>query len=292
MTINLIPQSEFTLNTNDGLALYARSWGDPQASRAALVLVHGLGEHCSRYGHVAQALVSEGLYVLGFDQRGHGRSPGKQGWIPSYEQPLDDIAVALERAQMDTPDLPLFLYGHSLGGLEVLHYGLVRKPELQGVIATSPALMISTSTLNRLMAGLMKHLAPNMIVANGLDASALSHDPLVGQAYLQDPLVHDKVSVRLGSYMMDVGRYILDHAAEWSLPLYLAHGTADRICQFEGSAQFAARAGEMVTFYPWEGLYHETHNELNKDEVVQAMIDWLNVQIRVNNPNFGKPELK
>ncbi|HOO58706.1 MAG TPA: lysophospholipase, partial [Anaerolineaceae bacterium] len=263
MTINLIPQREFTLNTNDGLALYARSWGDPQASRAVVVLVHGLGEHCSRYEHVAQALVSEGLYVLGFDQRGHGRSPGKRGLIPSYDQPLDDIAVALERAQTDAPDLPLFLYGHSLGGLEVLHYGLVRKPELQGVIATSPALMISTSTLNRLMAGLMKHLAPNMIVANGLDASALSHDPMVGQAYLQDPLVHDKVSVRLGSYMMDVGCYILDHAAEWSLPLYLAHGTADRICQFEGSAQFAARAGEMVTFHPWEGLFHETHNELN-----------------------------
>jgi len=279
MTINPIPQREFNLATNDGLALYARSWGDPRASRATVVLVHGLGEHCNRYEHVAQALVSEGLYVLGFDQRGHGRSPGKQGWIPSYEQPLDDIAVALECAQTDAPALPLFLYGHSLGGLEVLHYGLARKTKLQGVIATSPALMISTSTLNRIMAALMKHLAPNMIVANGLDASALSRDPQVGQAYLQDPLVHDKVSVRLGSYMMDIGRYVLDHAAEWSLPLYLAHGTADRICQFEGSAQFAARAGAMVTFHPWEGLYHETHNELNKEEVIQAMLDWINAQL-------------
>ena len=279
MTINPIPQSEFTFTTKDGLALFARSWGDAQASRAASVLVHGLGEHCSRYEHVAQALVSESLYVLGFDQRGHGRSPGKRGLIPSYDQPLDDITVALERAQTDAPSLPVFLYGHSLGGLEVLHYGLARKPKLQGVIATSPALMISTSALNRLMAALMKHLAPNMIVVNGLDASALSRDPLVGQAYLQDPLVHDKVSVRLGSYMMDVGRYVLDHAAEWSLPLYLAHGTADRICQFEGSAQFAARAGETVTFHPWEGLYHETHNELNKDEVIQAMLNWINAQL-------------
>jgi alpha-beta hydrolase superfamily lysophospholipase len=279
MTINLIPQREFTLATNDGLALYAHTWGDPQASRAAVVLVHGLGEHCGRYEHVAQALVSESLYVLGFDQRGHGRSPGKRGLIPSYDQPLDDIAVALERAQTNAPSLPVFLYGHSLGGLEVLHYGLARKPKLQGVIATSPALMISTSALNRIMATMMKHLAPNMIVANGLDASALSRDPLVGQAYLQDPLVHDKVSVRLGSYMMDVGRYVLDHAAEWSLPLYLAHGTGDRICQFEGSAQFAASAGETVTFRPWEGLYHETHNELNKDEVIQAMLDWINAQL-------------
>lgn len=276
---NSIPQSEFTLSTNDGLALFARSWGDAQTSRAVVVLVHGLGEHCGRYEHVAQAHVSESFYVLGFDQRGHGRSPGKRGLIPSYDQPLDDIAVAIEHAKADAPGLPLFLYGHSLGGLEVLHYGLVRKSELQGVIVTSPALMVSTSTLNRLMAGLMKHLAPNMIVANGLDASALSRDPQVGQAYLQDPLVHDKVSVRLGSYMMDIGRYVLDHAAEWSLPLYLAHGTADRICQFEGSAQFAARAGAMVTFHPWEGLYHETHNELNKDEVIQAMLDWLNAQL-------------
>jgi alpha-beta hydrolase superfamily lysophospholipase len=276
---NSILQREFALTTNDGLELFAKSWGDPQASRAAVVLVHGLGEHCGRYKHVAQAFVSYGLYVLGFDQRGHGRSPGKRGLIPSYDQPLEDLTVALERAQADAPSLPLFLYGHSLGGLEVLHYGLVRKPELHGVIATSPALMVSTSTLNRLMAGLMKHVAPNMIVANGLDASALSRDPQVGQAYLQDPLVHDKVSVRFGSYMMDMGRYVLDHATEWSLPLYLAHGTADRICQFEGSAQFAARAGAMVTFHPWEGLYHETHNELNKDEVIQAMLDWINAQL-------------
>jgi len=276
---NSILQREFTLTTNDGLELFAKSWGDVQASHAAVVLVHGLGEHCGRYEHVAQAFVSDGLYVLGFDQRGHGRSPGKRGLIPSYDQPLEDLTLALERAQADAPSLPLFLYGHSLGGLEVLHYSLVRKPELQGVIATSPALMVSTSTLNRLMAGLMKHVAPNMIVANGLDASALSRDPQVGQAYLQDPLVHDKVSVRLGSYMMDIGRYVLDHATEWSLPLYLAHGTADRICQFEGSAQFASRAGAMVTFHPWEGLYHETHNELNKDEVIQAMLDWINAQL-------------
>ncbi len=276
---NSILQREFKLTTNDGLELFAKSWGDPQASRAAVVLVHGLGEHCRRYEHVAQAFVSESLYVLGFDQRGHGRSPGKRGLIPSYDQPLEDLTVALERAHADASSLPLFLYGHSLGGLEVLHYGLVRKPELQGVIATSPALIVSTSTLNRLMAGLMKHVAPNMIVANGLDASALSRDPQVGQAYLQDPLVHDKVSVRLGSYMMDMGRYVLDHATEWSLPLYLAHGTADRICQFEGSAQFAAHAGAKVTFHPWEGLYHETHNELNKDEVIQAMLDWINAQL-------------
>ena len=118
-----------------------------------------------------------------------------------------------------------------------------------------------------------------MTVACRLDATAFSRISLLGKAYLKGPLVHDKVSVRLGSYMMDMGRYILDHAAEWSLPLYLAHGTADRICQFEGSAQFAARAGEMATFHPWEGLYHETHNELNKDEVIQAMLNWINAQL-------------
>ena len=117
---NSILQREFKLTTNDGLELFTKSWGDVQASRAAVVLVHGLGEHCGRYEHVAQAFVSDGLYVLGFDQRGHGRSPGKRGLIPSYDQPLEDLTVALERAQADAPSLPLFLYGHSLGGLEVL----------------------------------------------------------------------------------------------------------------------------------------------------------------------------
>lgn len=274
-----LSQTEFTIKTNDGLELYALAWGDPQSARAAVLLVHGVGEHCGRYTHVAQAMVEDGLYVVGFDQRGHGRSPGKRGLIPSYEQPLEDISAALEQLKARAPGLPVFLYGHSLGGLEVLHYGLVNKPQVQGVISTSPALMIYTSPLNRLMASAMKPIFPNLVVANGLDAGALSRDAEIGRIYQQDPLVHDKVSVRLANYMMDMGKYVIEHANEWSLPLYLAHGTADRICNIAGSEQFAARAGGSVTFRKWEGLYHETHNELNKAEVIQAMLDWINGQL-------------
>jgi alpha-beta hydrolase superfamily lysophospholipase len=264
----------------DGLALVGRSWEPDGEPKAVVCLVHGLGEHCGRYAHVAAALTTAGLAVLACDKRGHGRSEGKRGFIPSYDALMDDIDLLLDQASTRHPGKPRFLYGHSLGGNEVLNYALRRKPALAGVVATSPGLRTAFKpSAAQLAAGkIMNRLYPGFTMANGLDVTAISRDPTVVEAYQKDPLVHDRLSARLGVELLETGEWAIDHAADFPVPLLLAHGTGDRITSHQASQEFAAKA-PACTLKLWEGLYHETHNEPEKGAVILENVAWITQRI-------------
>jgi acylglycerol lipase len=263
--------------TSDGLRLFAQAWSPEAETRAAVCLVHGQGEHSGRYSHVAAALTQAGFALLAFDLRGHGRSQGKRGHAPSWDALLDDIAQALEEARARFADCPRFLYGHSLGATLTLCYGLQRRDLLAGVVATGPLLLPAFEppawklSLGRLMYGVW----PGFSLNNELDPSGLSRDPQVVQAYVNDPLVHDRISARLGLDMLEMGQWTLEHAAEFTLPLLLMHGGADRLCSPQAVRQFADRAAGDCTYRCWDGLYHEIHNEPEQREVLEAMVRWL-----------------
>ncbi len=269
--------SEWNWKSLDGLDMYARGWAPQGQPRAAVMLVHGHGEHVARYDHVAAALAEKDYAILGFDLRGHGKSGGPRGHIPSYDALMDDIASFSRQTEERYPGLPRFLYGHSLGGNLVLNYTLRRKPDLRGVIATGPWLRLafdppaSQVTLGRLMNG----IAPAFIQHSKLDARGLSHDGGVVTAYVNDPQVHDKISARLFVTIYKSGLWALEHAAEFPLPLLLMHGAADPITSAKASQEFAQKAGDKVTLKIWDGLYHEIHNEPEKAEVFKVMLDWL-----------------
>lgn len=260
----------------DGLPLVGRCWEPAGEPRAVVCLVHGLGEHCGRYAHVAAALTDGGYTVLACDKRGHGRSGGKRGFIPSYDTLMADIDLLLAQAAARFPGKPRFLYGHSLGGNEVINYALRRKPALAGVVSTSPGLRTAFKPpAAQLAAGrLMNRLWPAFTLPNGLELAALSRDPAVVAAYQADPLVHDRLSARLGIELLQSGEWAIAHAAEFPVPLLLMHGTADRLTSHEASQQFASQASNC-TLKLWEGLYHETHNEPEKGEVLGFVVDWL-----------------
>jgi alpha-beta hydrolase superfamily lysophospholipase len=239
--------------------------------------VHGLGEHSGRYQHVAAAFNAAGIAVWGFDLRGHGKSPGKRGQVPHFEVMLDDIATAIAVTQKRFAGLPLFLYGHSLGGNLVLNYALRRKPALAGVIATSPWIQLAFEppAAQIRLARFMSRLLPGLTQPNELDVQGLARDPEVGVAYKNDPLVHDRASVRLLVEFLDAGEWALEHATELNLPLLLVHGSADPITSAAASQKFAARAGANCTLKIWEGFYHETHNEPEKEQVIAYNLEWL-----------------
>ncbi len=261
----------------DGLQLVGRSWEPAGEPRAVVCLVHGLGEHCGRYQHVAAALTEAGFAVLACDQRGHGRSAGKRGVIPSYDALMDDIGLLLEQASQRYPVKLRFLYGHSLGGNEVINYALRRKPALAGVVATSPGLRTAFKPpAAQLAVGrLMNKVWPSFTMPNGLELAAISRDPAVVEAYQQDPLVHDRLSARLGMELLETGEWAIAHAGEFPVPLLLMHGTADRLTSYEASQEFASKAPDY-TLKLWDGLYHETHNEPEKDVVLGTVISWIN----------------
>ncbi len=272
---------EFSLQTKDGLELFAQIWETDIPPRAAVCLVHGLGEHSGRYQHVAEAFNQAGFSMLAFDHRGHGRSPGKRGHIPNYERLLDDIASAITTTQERFPKIPVFLYGHSMGGSLVLNYALRRNPELAGVICTSPWIKLSFEPPKTqvLLARLMNFFVPSFTQANELDVQGLSRDPEVAQAYLKDPLVHGQASARLFVEFYEAGYWALDHADQLALPLLLAHGSVDSLTSAQASIDFAAHAGDFCTLKIWDGYFHETHNEPEKDDVISFYLKWAENQL-------------
>lgn len=265
------------------MLLFAQGWEPEEETRAIVCLVHGLGEHSGRYAQVAAALTGAGYTLLAFDLRGHGRSEGRRGHAAGWDALLSDVDCLLAQAEARYPHRARFLYGHSLGGCLVLSYVLRRRPDLSGAIATSPALRPAFEPA-RWRVALGKALCrvrPGLLMSNGLDRNGLSHDPAVARAYACDPLVHDRLSARLGVDLLAYGKEALANAAQLPLPLLLMHGNTDPICSFAASREFADKASSTgrCTFKEWDGLYHELHNELQQGEVMGTMIGWLDAHL-------------
>jgi alpha-beta hydrolase superfamily lysophospholipase len=271
---------EANLKSKDGIEFFVRGWEPEIKSKAIVALVHGLGEHTGRYEHIAQAMTDAGYTLVGFDLRGHGKSGGVRGHFPSLDAVMQDIKDFFAFLTTRYPELPQFLYGHSLGGLLVLTYVLKNKPKLKGVIATGAGLRspIHQQKMKILMAKVLGSLAPSAQIASGLETAAISHDPKIVDAYLHDPLVHNRISLGFGKTGLNATDYVWSHAEEFSVPLLIMHGSADRITYSHGSADFsrlAAKNNTDITLKLWEGMYHEVHNEPEKKQVIQFMIDWL-----------------
>ncbi len=274
--------NEFTIEANDGIKLYAQDMAPEATPKAVICLLHGLGEHSSRYPHVIRGLMEAGYAVLTFDLRGHGRSGGPRGHVPSSEAFLEDIDCMLAEAAKRFPGKPSFLYGHSLGGLLALFYTLRRKPKLAGVVATGAGLQtpLFEQKLKLTIAKTLANVLPALTLPTGLNAELLSHDPQVVQAYRDDPWVHDRASLAMGSSSFKVTEWTMEHAAEFEPPLLLMHGTADQLTYPSGSQEFTARVPADCTLRLWEGLYHEIHNEPEKDQVIAEIIQWLEDQMK------------
>jgi len=274
---------ELKWKSHDDLDIFAQVW-EPTVvmPRAVVCLVHGLGEHSSRYAHVAEALGKEGYILFSFDHRGHGRSGGARGHISSIDDFLNDIDFLLEKARTRYPNLPILLYGHSLGGILVLNYTLNRKPDIKGVIATSSGLRtaLEEQPVKIMMAKILGSIIPTTAIASGLDPKAISRDETVVQTYLKDPLVHDKVTLGFGKVMLGVTKWTLENAGDFPLPLLLMHGKKDAIAYPSGSIEFAAALKDRATLVLWDGGYHELHNEPEKADAFKTILMWMDARLR------------
>jgi alpha-beta hydrolase superfamily lysophospholipase len=271
---------EAALKSDDGIDFFVRGWEPEQKPKAVIALIHGLGEHMGRYEHVAKAMTDAGYALVGFDLRGHGKSGGPRGHFPSLDAVMQDIQRFLSFLNQRYPDIPHFLYGHSLGGLLVLIYALKHSTGLKGVIASGAGLrsQVHEQKLKVLMAKLLGSLAPGIQLSSGLDLAVLSHDRNVIDAYQKDPLNHDRISLGFGKAGLEATDYAWSHAEHFSVPLLIMHGTADRNTYPSGSEDFsklAAKNNKDVALKLWDGLYHETHNEPEQQEVFKFIIDWL-----------------
>ena len=271
------------LQTPDGLALHLRRWPCTQAARGTVLIVHGLGEHIARYDAVAGALNAQAWDVLGYDQRGHGRSTGPRGAIAQANSLLLDLAQMIDHTRAHSTG-KLVLLGHSMGGLVAARFvaeALAAQPatwsrDVDALVLSSPALDAGMNAAQKLLLAVLGPLAPNLAVGNGLKSSWISRSAAVVQAYERDELVHDRITPRLARFIVDGGECVRAHAAFWRVPSLLLWAGADRCVAPAGSAAFAAAAPtDMLTAQVYPALFHEIFNEPERDAVLAHLTAWL-----------------
>lgn len=255
------------------------SYFQPESVKAAIVLIHGMGEHSKRYEKdVIPYFNQNSIAVITYDQFGHGKTEGKRGHNPGFEAVLDCVTVVLEKTKELYGDVPIFLYGHSMGGNVVINYALRRKNKLKGVIATSPFLQLAFEPPSwKLFLGkILLKVAPQVTMQSGLEVTAISRDKNEIEAYKNDPLIHDKISPNYSVVFMETGEWAMKNAKKLKIPMLLLHGTGDRLTSYKGSEFFAQNATKKVTLKLFHGAYHELHNDIVKQEVMDNMITWIN----------------
>ena len=269
-----------SLRTADGLALHLRHWPG-EAPRGQVLIVHGLGEHIDRYDGVARSLNARGWSVSGYDQRGHGRSEGPRGAIAQDHSLCADLGAVIDAVRAPGR---FVLLGHSLGGLLTARFvaeALAAAPAawsrpVDALVLSSPALDLGMNALQKLLLAVLGPLAPGLAVNNGLKPAWISRDPAVVRAYVNDPLVHDRVTPRLVRFILDAGARVLSSAPQWTVPTLLMWAGSDRCVAPRGSAAFAAAAPpSMVQAQVFAPLYHEIFNEPERAQVLARLHAWL-----------------
>ncbi|HZD67570.1 MAG TPA: alpha/beta hydrolase [Actinomycetes bacterium] len=279
---------DHVLRARDSVPLLAQTWSPDRAPTGVVCLVHGLGDHSGRYRHLCSALVGAGYAVAAFDLRGHGRSDGRRGHT-LIDETMNDIDLVLDDTRRRFGSIPCFLYGHSLGGLLVLAYALRRRPALAGVVASGPALhtALREQKAKVLAVRALGRLLPRVTLPSGLEDSLLSRDPEVVAAYRADPLVHSRASLGFAMGALATIDWTLAHADRFPLPLLILHGGADRLNYPSGSRAFADRAGGDCTLKIYQGLYHEIHNEPERQRMLDDLVHWLDDHVPPSGAREG-----
>ena len=267
-----------------GLELFWQSWLPERQPRVVVMLVHGVGEHCGRYGNLVGPLVADGHAVYGYDLRGHGRSPGPRVHIDRWADYRDDLHAFLRLVAEHEPGRPLVLYGHSMGSLVVLDYLEWRRtnpgggPDLAGAIVSGVALQPAGvgTPLQAVMARLLSHVTPRLSVDLKIDAGDLTRDPAAVAAGRADPHLTSRATVRWGAESLAVIDRVTAGLATIDLPLLVLHGAADPLNRPAGAqALFDGASSTDKTLRIYPGVLHEPHNDLGHEQVAADIREWL-----------------
>jgi acylglycerol lipase len=263
-----------------GARLFEQWWRPKDAPvRGALVVVHGLKDHSSRYGELAERLVGEGIAVYAFDLRGHGHSSGVRVGIDSFDDYLLDLDAVVARVQAREPKQPLFLFGHSMGGAIVTLWVITRSPTLAGLVTSGAALDVNVSWVKVAGTKLVALFDPSAGVFN-LDPDKFSRDPQVVAAGKSDPLVYqDGAPAKTAKELLGAIGTIQERMGEVRVPLLILHGGADEVTDPQGSRDLYARAGsEDKTLKVYPGLVHDLVHEPEKAQVIGDVAAWIDAR--------------
>ncbi|NPV66124.1 MAG: alpha/beta hydrolase [Anaerolineae bacterium] len=266
-----------TFQAPDGTMLFTRQW-PVDGARAVILLVHGVAEHSGRYAHVAAHLNAQGYAVCAFDLRGHGRSPGPRACVEHYSLYLDDLLGYFHQVRAANPGLPVFILGHSMGGLLALAFTARHQSLLAGMITSGAPVVLGEVTPRWLQtaAGMLARIAPRLPVVR-LSTSDISRDPAVRAAYDSDPLNYRGwLGARQGVELIALADDARAGLPKIAIPALCLHGGADTIAPPASLTIIARELGAAdKTIRRYEGMYHEIFNEPGKEEVLADVSAWL-----------------
>ena len=268
---------EGTFPGSAGGSVFWQSWV-PAEPKGLVVIAHGLAEHSGRYAHVADRLNDAGYAVHALDHRGHGKTDGTPGNVERIAYVRGDLDSLLTRARGEHPGLPVFLVGHSFGGLAVLEYVVSRgQSGLTGLVLSGALVDPDAGTaIQRRLAGVLSAMAPNLGVVP-LDPTTVSRDPAEVKKYVEDPLnYHGKVRARSGAEIIAAVSRVVSGLPTITLPVLVMHGEQDRLVTPGAATLIAERIGSTdKTLTLYDGLYHEIFNEPERDAVLGDVVTWL-----------------
>ena len=279
--LKVMENVEETVRTPDGIGLW--TWRKSAATpRAETIIVHGFGEHSGRYEALTDCLNANQFSVTGYDHRGHGKSEGGRGHVERFSDYEDDLALIISRVASKPAGLPLFLIGHSMGGLITLRYLARNDPALRGAVVSAPLIAIAARVPpHKLMIGKVSAtLMPRLTLNNEIDPSVLSRDGNVGLAYAADPLVHRVVSAKWFAEATRAMEEIVRQAPAIAAPLLIMHGTEDKLASYDATARLfpsiGSRDKEFVTYTCY---YHELFNEPEKQDLFRKVTDLISSRL-------------
>jgi len=266
------------------MRIYFQNWLPEGEPKAILLIVHGLAEHSGRYMNLVNRFIPLGYAVHGFDHPGHGKSDGTRVYVERFEDYIDTIKIYFDRVR---PAKPVFLVGHSMGGLIAALYLLDHQREMTGAVLSGPAVKVPeeiTPTI-ALVGKVFSALMPRFGLL-GLDAEGVCRDPAVVQAYISDPLVHSgKITARLAAEMLKAMQHISTQASKITLPMMIVQGSADRLVDPAGARMLYDTVGSTdkeIKIY--EGFYHEVFNEPERERVLHDVERW--IEVHLNSRKF------
>ncbi|MEO0867094.1 MAG: lysophospholipase [Cyanobacteria bacterium J06642_11] len=271
------PRLENTFCGAHNLSLFYQAWYPAGAAKAVVALVHGFGEHCDRYHTVTTALTQAGYAIFGFDNQGHGRSEGQRGHIDRWQDYRENVSAFLAQVRHHEPTLPLFVLGHSLGGLIVLDYALTSPEGITGIIISGPPIRPVGIAKPYLVAiaRMLSGIWPRFSMDVGAGAETLSRDPSIVNQLQDDPLTHSVATVRWGTECLVAISTVRKTISQLQVPILLVHGSADKVNDVRGSKEIFERITTDKTLKIYDGSYHEPHNDLDRQQVMQDIVDWL-----------------
>ncbi|MEJ5309693.1 MAG: lysophospholipase [Anaerolineae bacterium] len=259
-------------------AIYYQCWQPETECKAILLIVHGLAEHCGRYMNVVNHFVPLGYAVYGLDHIGHGKSEGTRVYVGRFAEYTDTLKLYFDLIRLEHPDTPVFLVGHSMGGLIGALYLLEHQNELAGAVLSGPLVKMAGGVSPGVvfMGKLLSTLAPK-VGLTALSAEGVSSDPAVVQAYVNDPLVYTgKITARLAGELIAATQRLTAEAAKITLPLLIVQGSADRLVDPAGAKLLYDTVSSVdKTLKVYEGFYHEVFNEPERAQVLGDVEAWL-----------------